>query len=327
MQQSNYAAAEVVYHKAQQIDPDANKSLNLCLCLIKQQKCTEARFALEEILQGKVLGSDDSKLRARAEELMMELEPWLLEPGLLTASSGGSSLEDAFVEGLDKLMKQWTPFRSKRLPIFEEISPFRDQLACWSFLVFFFTCELWDFDISWSMLCIQICVIEWVTIYIYMCTTYLAKKGFLFWKKNNTIYSTPFRDQLGCLSLFGYFEGELDLSFLPCIYRSALCKEIYNLSLVFFLYVIKRKEKKRSYNIHVLRALLFNESLFRFSSLYIFTWKTYLLWVLLFTILITWKYVLIFFLKTPYYLILPPLKLYKRTCDHQDTRSIYSENI
>ncbi|KAM7485475.1 hypothetical protein LguiA_001484 [Lonicera macranthoides] len=129
MQQSNYAAAEVVYHKAQQIDPDANKSLNLCLCLIKQRKCTEARFALEEILHGKVLGSDDSKLRARAEELMMELEPWLLEPGLLTAPSG-SSLEDAFVEGLDQLMKQWTPFRSKRLPIFEEISPFRDQLAC-----------------------------------------------------------------------------------------------------------------------------------------------------------------------------------------------------
>lgn len=129
MQQSNYAAAEVVYHKAQQIDPDANKSLNLCLCLIKQRKYTEACFALEEILQGKVLGSDDSKSKARAEKLMKELELCWLEPGPLTAPSG-SSLEDAFVEGLDQLMKQWTPFRSKRLPIFEEISPFRDQLAC-----------------------------------------------------------------------------------------------------------------------------------------------------------------------------------------------------
>jgi len=128
MQQSNYAAAEVVYHKAQQIDPDANKSLNLCLCLIKQNKYKEARFALEEILQGKILGSEDAKSRARAEELMKELEPWV-EPGSLTAPSG-SSLEVAFVEGLDQLMKQWTPFRSKRLPIFEEISPFRDQLAC-----------------------------------------------------------------------------------------------------------------------------------------------------------------------------------------------------
>jgi hypothetical protein len=29
------------------------------------------------------------------------------------------------------LMSQWTPYRSRRLPIFEEISPFMDQLACW----------------------------------------------------------------------------------------------------------------------------------------------------------------------------------------------------
>jgi hypothetical protein len=42
----------------------------------------------------------------------------------------GLSLEDAFVEGLDQLMSQWTPYRSRRLPIFEEISPFMDQLAC-----------------------------------------------------------------------------------------------------------------------------------------------------------------------------------------------------
>jgi hypothetical protein len=29
------------------------------------------------------------------------------------------------------LTSQWTPYRSRRLPIFEEISSFRDQLACW----------------------------------------------------------------------------------------------------------------------------------------------------------------------------------------------------
>ncbi|PPE01159.1 hypothetical protein GOBAR_DD01802 [Gossypium barbadense] len=30
----------------------------------------------------------------------------------------------------DQLMSQWTSYRSRRLPIFEEISSFRDQLAC-----------------------------------------------------------------------------------------------------------------------------------------------------------------------------------------------------
>ncbi|CAL5416637.1 hypothetical protein ACSBR2_030734 [Camellia fascicularis] len=129
MQQTNYAAAEVVYRKAQQIDPDANKACNLCMCLIKQSQFTEAQSVLEDILQGKLSGSDDSKSRNRAEELMKELEP--LQSAVSSSTPAGLSLEDAFVEGLDQLMNQWTtPFRSRRLPIFEEISPYRDQLAC-----------------------------------------------------------------------------------------------------------------------------------------------------------------------------------------------------
>ncbi|XP_052191409.1 protein SULFUR DEFICIENCY-INDUCED 2 [Diospyros lotus] len=128
MQQANYAAAEVVYGKAQQIDPDANKACNLCLCLLKQAKYAGARAILEEVLQGNLSGADDPKTRNRAEELLKELEP--CQSTVSSSSPVGLSLEDICVEGLDELMNQWTPFRTRRLPIFEEISPYRDQLAC-----------------------------------------------------------------------------------------------------------------------------------------------------------------------------------------------------
>lgn len=130
MQQTNYAAAEIVYRKAQDIDPDANKACNLCMCLIKQTKYAEARCVLEEVLQGKILGSDDPKSRNRVEELLKELEPWESAGSSSSSPASLSLLEDTFLDGLDQLMNQWTPFRSKRLPIFEEISPYRDQLAC-----------------------------------------------------------------------------------------------------------------------------------------------------------------------------------------------------
>ncbi|KAK6914252.1 Tetratricopeptide repeat [Dillenia turbinata] len=129
MQQTNYIAAEVVYRKAQFIDPDANKACNLGLCLIKQARYHEAWSVLEEVLQGKLFGSDDQKSRNRAEELLQELKPW--ESTNLTPPLRETSPEDAFVHGLDQLMSNWTtPSRSKRLPIFEEIYPYRDQLAC-----------------------------------------------------------------------------------------------------------------------------------------------------------------------------------------------------
>ncbi|PSS24092.1 Protein SULFUR DEFICIENCY-INDUCED like [Actinidia chinensis var. chinensis] len=130
MQQTNYAAAEVVYRKAQQMDPDANKACNLGLCLIKQAQYPEAQSVLDDVIQGRLSGSDDPKSKNRAEELTKELEPW--ESAVLSFSGpAGLSLEDTFLEGLDQLMnQQTTPFRSRRLPIFEEISPYRDQLAC-----------------------------------------------------------------------------------------------------------------------------------------------------------------------------------------------------
>ena len=121
-------AAEAVYHKAQSFDPDANKACNLCLCLIKQTRYAEAKSVIDDILQGKLLGSDEPKSRNRAQELLRELET--CQSSSMFSEPSGLSLEDAFVEGLDQLMSQWTSYRSRRLPIFEEISPFMDQLAC-----------------------------------------------------------------------------------------------------------------------------------------------------------------------------------------------------
>ncbi|XP_038722641.1 protein SULFUR DEFICIENCY-INDUCED 1 isoform X2 [Tripterygium wilfordii] len=127
MQKENYKAAEVVYRKAQQIDPDANKACNLCLCMIKQARFTEARIEIDEILQGKLSGSDEPKSRNRAEALLRELDTCQPASSLTLP---GLNLEDAFIEGLDQLITQQAPYRSRRLPIFEEISSFRDQLAC-----------------------------------------------------------------------------------------------------------------------------------------------------------------------------------------------------
>ncbi|XP_022722947.1 protein SULFUR DEFICIENCY-INDUCED 2 [Durio zibethinus] len=128
MQQENYLAAEAVYRKAQIIDPDANKACNLCQCLIKQARYLEARSILEEVIQDKLPGSNDPKSRNRVKELLQEFES--RQPISLASTSKGLNLEDTFLEGLDQLMSQWTPYRSRRLPIFEEISSFRDQLAC-----------------------------------------------------------------------------------------------------------------------------------------------------------------------------------------------------
>ncbi|XVF21410.1 hypothetical protein REPUB_Repub12eG0088100 [Reevesia pubescens] len=126
MQKSNYLTAEVVYRKAQMIDPDANKACNLGLCLIKQGRYDDACSVLGDILQRKIPGSEDIRARNKAEELLMELKAFQPQSEL----SDILGLDDDFVNGLELLMNEWAPIRSKRLPIFEEISSFRDQLAC-----------------------------------------------------------------------------------------------------------------------------------------------------------------------------------------------------
>lgn len=127
MQQRNYQAAEAVYRKAQTIDPDANKACNLTLCLIKQAQFDEASDALDDVFQGKLAGSDDPKSRSRAEELLREIES--LRPPIVSLPEK-LDIDESIIQRLDMIMNEWTPFRSRRLPIFEEISPFRDQIAC-----------------------------------------------------------------------------------------------------------------------------------------------------------------------------------------------------
>lgn len=126
MQKTNYMMAEVVFKKAQMIDADANKACNLVLCLIKQSRYEEASLILDDVLLGKIPGSDDIKTIKRAEELLAELNSKLPQPQFIDVLG----LDDDIVKGLDQLLYAWGSNRTRRLPIFEEISPFRDQLAC-----------------------------------------------------------------------------------------------------------------------------------------------------------------------------------------------------
>ncbi|XP_010684938.2 protein SULFUR DEFICIENCY-INDUCED 1 [Beta vulgaris subsp. vulgaris] len=128
MQKTNYMAAEVVYRKAQMIDPDANKACNLGMCLIKQARYEEARSVLEQVLRAEVPGSEDIRSRNRAEELLLDLES--RQPPPLLSNIVSLHLEDEVIHGLEDLESKWGPLKPKRLPIFEEISNFKDQLAC-----------------------------------------------------------------------------------------------------------------------------------------------------------------------------------------------------
>ncbi|KAJ1698383.1 hypothetical protein LUZ63_006895 [Rhynchospora breviuscula] len=125
MQQNNYKAAEMVYRKAQSVQPDSNKACNLGLCLMKQDRLGEAHQVLLEVVLRKFPGSDDAKTIDRAKELLSEIEE--MQPNMLPFEID-SSIEEEIMERLDLLLNEWTPFRSKRLPIFEEI--LRDQIAC-----------------------------------------------------------------------------------------------------------------------------------------------------------------------------------------------------
>lgn len=126
MQKTNYMMAEVIFKKAQMIDADANKACNLGLCLMRQSRYEEAYFILEQVLHGKLQGSDEIKSKKRAEELLAELNANLPQPHFMD----DLGLDDDFVKGIDELLDEWSTNRSRRLPIFEEISSFRDQLAC-----------------------------------------------------------------------------------------------------------------------------------------------------------------------------------------------------
>lgn len=126
MQMSNFMAAEVIYRKAQMIDADSNKACNLAYCLIKQSRYDEARSLLEQVSSGSYPGCDDPKNKIRVENLMSQLDA--VQPPSFLPDLPGIDLEDDFVNGLDRLMSEWGPPRSKRLPIFEELTPFRGEV-------------------------------------------------------------------------------------------------------------------------------------------------------------------------------------------------------
>jgi hypothetical protein len=134
MQEHSYIAAEVVYRKAQMIDPDANKACNLSVCLIEQGRLEEANQILTDILERKYMTFSDSKIFKRVEELMgrinSQIKFVIWDKKDEERVNDESKMEDDMIEMLDMVIKQWAPFRSKRLPIFEEISAFRDPVAC-----------------------------------------------------------------------------------------------------------------------------------------------------------------------------------------------------
>lgn len=43
------------------IEPDGNKASNLCVSLMKQARYEEARLVLEDVLNGKLPGSNDPR--------------------------------------------------------------------------------------------------------------------------------------------------------------------------------------------------------------------------------------------------------------------------
>ncbi|XP_009111082.1 protein SULFUR DEFICIENCY-INDUCED 2 [Brassica rapa] len=135
MQLRDYTSAETVYRKAQVIEPDANKACNLCSCLIKQGKLGEAKSILfRDVLEKKEGFDDDLRLKVRVQELLSELERREEEETAVLASVECEVGMDEIVvvEGFDEFVKEWRrPYRTRRrLPIFEEILPLRDQLAC-----------------------------------------------------------------------------------------------------------------------------------------------------------------------------------------------------
>ncbi|XP_054785392.1 protein SULFUR DEFICIENCY-INDUCED 1-like [Prosopis cineraria] len=118
MQKGNYMMAEVVFKKAQMIEPDSNKACNVGQCLMRQARFEEARWVLEQV----IAGSDKGKVVKRAQDMMSELK--------LTASHARLGPHDALVKGIDQLLPVWGYNRSRRLPIFEQITPLTDQLSC-----------------------------------------------------------------------------------------------------------------------------------------------------------------------------------------------------
>ncbi|URE30670.1 Alba [Musa troglodytarum] len=127
MQQGNYMAAEAVYRKSQMIEPNANNGCNLGVCLINQGRYDEARSIVTAVLDrgfsSATAAAVDRKALQRANKLLAEIDQ------SISVSEMTRRLGEEMLKSLDIMEEGWTPSKSKRLPVFEEISPFRDQMA------------------------------------------------------------------------------------------------------------------------------------------------------------------------------------------------------
>lgn len=137
MQLSNYHAAEAVYRKAQMMSPDCNKGYNLALCLMKQERVDEARAILIELLQAQqmtqnLVSLEEDKFKNRAVELLGEIEPSSSQQNqcLSPPSKASTEIVEDIAQRLEKALKDWTPFQPSGLPVLEDVSSFRDQIAC-----------------------------------------------------------------------------------------------------------------------------------------------------------------------------------------------------
>ncbi|CAL5192035.1 unnamed protein product [Lathyrus oleraceus] len=106
---------KVIFKKVHMIDVDANKTLNLTLCLMRQSLYEEAYLVLEQVLQGKLQGSDEIKSQNREYEMLIELKANLSQPKFMD----DLDLDDDLVKGVDGLLKVWSlldqeDFRSLR---------------------------------------------------------------------------------------------------------------------------------------------------------------------------------------------------------------------
>ncbi|RZS09277.1 hypothetical protein BHM03_00040339 [Ensete ventricosum] len=127
MQQANYMAAEAVYRKAQMIEPNANNGCNLGVCLINQGRYDEARSIVTTVVDrgfsSATAAAVDRKALQRAKKLLAEIDQ------SISVSEMTRRLGEEMLKSLDIIEEAPTPSKSKRLPVFEEISPFRDQMA------------------------------------------------------------------------------------------------------------------------------------------------------------------------------------------------------
>lgn len=131
MQQDNYMAAEAVYRKAQEIEPDANKACNLGLCLLRQGRCYEAWSVLEQVRQKRMYGSDDAKVVVRLEELLDEIERNLMKAVLKKEEEKEIMLRvELPINDHRNLAIGGGSWPTRRLPIFQKLSTMSMRETC-----------------------------------------------------------------------------------------------------------------------------------------------------------------------------------------------------